>query len=470
MVIRRGIGTILSFVGLLYLTRIVGPGAYGLFTSVFGLVGYLQMLVQMGLGVYLIRSPLDTPREHFHQVFWWLLVSSLFATLIGIALFILVGQFWVRQEGFVPVAVAMGLLLPIMVLPTVPLALLERDLDYRRVSWIEIGSQVAYYAVGIGMAWTGWGAWALVSAFAVSQLVLLAGFYGITRYRPRWYWNSELLRDMLHYSFTQGLSGWLYNLRTVAPSLILLPIAGKEAVGYYNLAYRFVTVLNFASEALGRITYPAFARIQHDLPKLCRAVNEGMYLRLLATGIFYAGFASIAWIALPWMLGAKWNIQILLWVFSLLAVPMLVGAIVGIQASALHVICRNGVVALSNLFYIIFYFAFSWVLVYWLASGLKVHGFALASWFAIIPNFIILHLGFSRFIGSPSYLLASLWLVGFSLILLVPVVSGWLAVLALPFLVNPLSFRTVRQLISQIRALRQSTPTPVEAFQSDLTP
>ncbi len=457
LIIRRGIGIVLSFAGLLLLTRIVGPGAYGLFTSAYGLVSYLQLIVQMGLGVYLIRSPQNTPRDYFHQAFCWLLVSSLGMTLLGVLVFSVIGHFWVRQEGFIPVVAALMLLLPVMVLPTVPMALLERELDYQRTTFVELSSQFAYYIVGIAMAWAGWGVWSLVGGFAISQLTLLLGFYGITRYRPAWCWNRAILRDMLSYSFTHALSSWLYNLRSVAPSMILLPFAGKEAVGYFSLAMRFLSVLNFASEALGRITIPAFARIQHDLPKLRNVVTEGMYLRLLATGMFYVGFIAIAGWVLPFILGKRWDIEKLLWMFPILAVPFLIKAITGILASALHVIRRSSAVAWASLFYILIYFASAWILVRAFEEPYNLYGFGFAEWLAMI-HFLVLHRAFKQAVGTPRYTLAMLWLIGYTFALFAPIVSWWLALAMVPFFLNPISIRTFRTLIQQIRVIKRAVP------------
>lgn len=42
------------------------------------------------------------------------------------------------------------------------MALLERELDYRRITFVELGSQLSYYTVGIARAHSGWGVWSLV--------------------------------------------------------------------------------------------------------------------------------------------------------------------------------------------------------------------------------------------------------------------------------------------------------------------
>src|SRR5689334_20930932 len=46
----------LSLVGLLMITRIIGPAAYGSYVAAVGIYLYAQNLGQAGIGVYLVRA------------------------------------------------------------------------------------------------------------------------------------------------------------------------------------------------------------------------------------------------------------------------------------------------------------------------------------------------------------------------------------------------------------------------------
>ena len=67
----------LGLVGLLFMTRIVGPEGYGLYTAAFGIFRYLMLVADSGVKMYLLRLRTDTPIEVFHQAFYWLLFASL---------------------------------------------------------------------------------------------------------------------------------------------------------------------------------------------------------------------------------------------------------------------------------------------------------------------------------------------------------------------------------------------------------
>ena len=471
LTVRRSVGLALGLVGLLFLTRIVGPSAYGIYNSALGLLSYLLALGQMGINVYLIRSQEAESHRLFHLAFWWLSLIGCALALIIVGFAAIGGHVWVKDGEFTRVMLSLSLSIPFLMVSVVPQAYLERDLDYKKVTTVEIASQICYYLVAIPLAWLGLGVWALVGGFWASQVMLVGGFWLAARYRPAWYWNPSLLKDMLHYSFGQALAGWLYYLRDVAPSIVLLPLSGKEAVGYYALAMRFVGMLTFVSDAIGRLSVPALARIQHDHSRLLRSVNEGMAIRLLSICTFFALFTIVSPWILPRMLGSQWDVGIVVWVFLLVAIHAFLVTVAGVMASVLHLVRRNRAMIVANVAYITTFFGVSTLLTWLLPAPYKLYGYASATWIANIPNLWIIDRNFRLAVGAPNYRLTSLWAVGFVAIMFAPVVGWWLYLVALPFFANRISIEAIRMWVRQIRELRRAQPkqddSPAERMPSE---
>lgn len=451
---RRIASLILGLLGLTLLTRVVGPGAQGLFAAASGLVGYLTALGLMGIDVYLIREKRDAPLELFHLAFWWLLLSGLGLALAGGGVILLAGHYWVRTEGFIPVALTLCATVPFTLVSYVPLALLERELDYQFTTRVEVASQLSYYVVGIPMAWLGYGVWSLVAGFVVSQLILPLGFFGATRYRPRWYWNRSALRDMLSYSFMQALGGWIYKITSLAPSMILLPLAGKEAVGYLSVANRFIQTISFAKGPAGRLSIPAFARVQDELPRLTRAVNEAMQLQTLALGVPIAVFTLVAPLILPLLLGARWDINILIMAFSITVSRILLSALFAIQGSALYVMKQNWLMLKANIAYGIAFVAVAYPATAFLPQEYKLFGYLMADLIAHFPTYWYKHWGMRQHIGRPSYGITMLWTGATFCVLFAPLAGWWLYLMAGVLMLNPLSLRELRALYRSLRAVR----------------
>lgn len=453
---RRIASLMLGLVGLTLLTRVVGPGAQGLFAAAQGIVSYLTMVGIMGINVYLIRERQDAPRTLFDLAFWWLLLVSAGLTLIGSGAVVAAGHYWVRTEGFTPVALLMCATLPFTLLSYVPLALLERELDYQVTTRVEVASQLSYYLVGIPLAWLGHGVWALVAGYWASQLLLFGGFYAATRYRPRWYWDRGALHEMLRYGFSQAASGWVYTLTNLTPSFILLPFAGKEAVGYLSIANRFLAMVSFAKDAAGRLSIPAFARIQDELPRLTRAVNEAMQLQALALAFPVIAFTLIAPWVLPLLLGAQWDIGILMAVFALVATRIALSSLFAIQGSALFVRKYNWLMFQANVAYAVVFLTIAYPLTALLPADHKLYGYVAADLIAHIPTYWYKHWGMRRYIGRPAYGVAALWTGATLCVLFAPLTHGLLYLVALTLFANPMSLGALRSLYRQLRPARSA--------------
>src|SRR5919112_5094854 len=130
LILRQGLGIAIGVAGMILLTRAIGPGAYGLYAAAMGIVVYLSGLSKWGIDVYLIRREEEPQPQDYHQAFSLLLMLGLTVAGLGILALPFL-ESWVRLEGFGPLAVALFSSLPVSLLHLVPLARLERELDYR---------------------------------------------------------------------------------------------------------------------------------------------------------------------------------------------------------------------------------------------------------------------------------------------------------------------------------------------------
>jgi len=441
LTIRRATSILFSLIVALLLTRILGPSIYGLYAAAFSVYSFLVSIGLMGINIYLIRETRSASERLFDLAFWWLLGvgGGLFVGAVGI--FSVLGHFWIRTEGFLAVSIFLCLSLPIVLVNYVPLALLEREFKYREIVIIEIFSQTINYCIAIPMAWLGYGVWSLVAGFWLSQTTTVAGVLIATRYRPRWYWSRADLKPMLRYGFSQAASGWLYDLRKLAPTLFLLPYAGETAVGYLTLANRFLSMLSFSYEAAGRLSIPAFARLRQDMCRLARAITEAMQLQTLALGISLAGFALVSPFVFPLLLGNRWDANLLLMVFAIGGIRMLLSALFAIQGSALFVIGKNWLMFKANLAYILMLFPLTYLGVHFAPPEYRLFVFNIADLLSHIPTYLYKHYGVAKFVGHVDYKVNTLWTVSMLAALIAPWLGWWLYGITLLGIVNPYSLK-----------------------------
>jgi O-antigen/teichoic acid export membrane protein len=451
LVLRNGISMLIGLVGSLFVTRLIGPDNYGLYMAAFGIFGYLSNAVSPSVAAYLVREQSPDFLKHFHLTFWWLLGLGMIAAGIASAAVITVAQLSGQNNDFKWIAVSQFVFLPFAFVSVVPQALLERDLNYRPLAIVQLGSQMALYLAAVPLAWWGFGAWALVGGFWLSQAVQLVGSFLAARYRPCWYWNRHDWRQMMHYSVSQSLSMWLYNLRDLAPSLILFPLAGERAMGYYALANRLINMLGFLYSVSGRIAFAAFARLQEDKGRLTKAIQETIQYLILFLGFVLTVFAaSVGWVA-SWVLGAKWDASVIQQLCIVMASRVLLSSVFGVQTQALYVIGQNWLKFKANLAFAVSLIAASGVLVGVAPLAYAPLVFVLADHIAHIPTYWYDMYGVRKHIGRIDYRVILIWLAAAQAAVFAPLVSNWLYLITIGLLLHPASLISLRGVYKSFR-------------------
>jgi len=434
--LRQGLGMLIGFVGVLLLTRAIGPEAYGLYAACLGVYAYLFNFGQSGIGVYLIRREGEVTPEDYHQAFSLLLLLGIGIGILGFLGLPLLAS-WTRLEGFVPVAATIFAGLPLNLLSLPPLAQLERALNYRKVTLVELMGQIAYYLVALPLAFGGLGVWAAAAGWWCQLLLTIGLLYKVSGYWPRWYWDPPRLKTMLSYGLGFSASMWIWQLRSFVNPLIVGRYAGVEAVGFIALAMRLVESLGFVKGIAWRVSIAALARVQDERDRLTKAITDGMHLQVLALGLLFLGFVLIGPWLLPILLGERW--APVMQIFSFVALGYLVNALFSLHSSALYVVRRNWEVAFFHLFHIVLFAGGALLLV----PRLGIIGYGWSEVIALL-SYPMIHFQVIKYVGKPQYLLAGMWALAFALALF----WQWIGIAAflplLGILAYPTTWRTLK--------------------------
>jgi O-antigen/teichoic acid export membrane protein len=350
LALRQAVGMVVGFFATLYVSRRIGPGAFGLVATSNGVYQFCSLVGQWGLNVYLIRHHEEVAERHYHQVASLLLVCGLTLGLAG-ALIAPLWEVGFAMPGLAPIVVVTFGALPLELITLVPLARLERALSYQQVAVVDFAATLASQLTAVGLAMAGAGPWSLVAAFWGQSLIKSTGYFRLAHYWPRWNWDWPLIREMMAYGFGFSFSGWLWQVRTLVNPIVVGRLLGAEAVGQVALAIRFVETLSFVRTATWRLSVAVLARMQGDRDRLLRAINQGMRLQTMAVGIFLAAFAVAGPPLLAWMLGRSWELTFA--VFPFIALGALIMALFGLHASVLYACRRNWEVAVIALVQVI---------------------------------------------------------------------------------------------------------------------
>ncbi len=439
LTIRNAIVMVLGLIGTFLIARVLGPEIQGLYYSALNLQSYFLLLLAMKNTNYLIIHSSLNKKSLFNLVFSWHCLVSIPIGVLGAIVT------WLLYRESMGAYVLLGYLsilfisIPFSMTRSVFIAILEKKLEYKKVASVEVITQLSYYVCAIVLIQLGLQGFSLPIAVLISEFLGFVSSLHLAQYRPRWYWNSSELWDMLKVSFGQSVPDWINRVDRLALPLIVLPMIGTSAVAYITLAERFISMLSFPKGAVGRVSLPVLANIQNDKSRMNKAVNEGLGLQTFLIGGIYALFAGVAWFALPLMLGQKWDTNILVAMFGLLATRSLLSTFTALQGSALVVLKKNFVLILVYILYAITFVVSLLGLVYLLPPSAKVYAYGVAEVAGMLATGIVRHWGYSKYVGKPDYRLATVWSVAFICAFFAPALGWWLYGITILLLLTPAS-------------------------------
>lgn len=401
MVIRQGLGILLSLSSIIFVTRIIGPEQFGFFGAASGIAVFLHRLGPWGLDVYLVRRTENPSQEEYNQAFTILLGISLVLTL-GMALGRDAIAGFLRIKQVAPLLLALAFTIPPTLLKVPSTAKLERDLNYKRVAFNELICQISYYVVAIPLAFQGAGAWSHAVGLLVQQHIFFVLSHLGAKLKFGLCWNPILVKQMMSFGFTFSASSWTWELRTLVNLVVVGRFAGAEAVAFVALAIRLVEILSFVKYIAWRLAMAALAKFKENKARLKNSVEEGMHLLALIVGLPMAGFSLVAPIVLSIVFGQKWDP--VLDVYPFIAVSYIANSIFNLHISVLYLLSKNMQVAWFHLVNVAILAGTALLLVP--RIGIVGYGWAEV---CTLFSYILLHLYVSKEIGRPNYTTAFIW-------------------------------------------------------------
>jgi O-antigen/teichoic acid export membrane protein len=278
----------------------LSPHAFGLVAFGATVVFIGEFVADGGLGAALIRQA-----RHPTVVELQALLGLQLTMATGLAL--LIAAIGLRGGTAGAVTAVMAASLPLLALRAPHAIALERDLQYRPIATIDFAESMVYYAWAIVTVWIGWGVWGLASASVVrallgSTLMTIASPLPVLTPRP----DIRTLRSMLGFGIRFQAVGLAALARTQGVNLVIVAVAGDQALGYWSLANRLLQVPFWLFQSLWRVSYPTMARLRALGEDTRRVVERLARITALASGALLAPLAASAHDLIPAMFGSAW--------------------------------------------------------------------------------------------------------------------------------------------------------------------
>ncbi|MGA3106299.1 MAG: oligosaccharide flippase family protein [Terriglobales bacterium] len=326
LVARQAIIMGLSVASSVAVSRWLGPDTVGRFAIlIFVTQGILGYFGDLGLKASLIRKRGELSSKELATSQTIILVTSVFlASVIFAFLPWALRLTKLGPENYFP-ALVLLLLLILRNQRMVPLAMLERAMNFKVVSAIEAIESVIYTILLITLAFLHRGIWCYLVAMAGRDLFGTLAFHLAASPPVRGFsWPS--IRGHVGFSLIyQGAA--LLNMATLAfPPIVIARLMGKVAVGYVAWASALALYPLVICNAMTRIYLPAFSSAASDLGILRARVENSLRLNASIAWPICAVLGSLSAPIISTIFTTKWlPAQMMLWAYCVTAAMTAVG-------------------------------------------------------------------------------------------------------------------------------------------------
>lgn len=290
---------------MIIMARLLTPDDYGLVGMLAIFIAVSQSLIDSGFSQALIRKQ-DRSEIDNSTVFY-------FNIAVGIVLYAimwfsapLIARFY-NEPILIPLTRAVSLGFVFNSLAVVQRALLTIRLDFKTQAKASLIGAVVSGGIGIYMAKTGFGVWAIV-AQQLANLGLIAILLWIfSKWKPILAYSWASFRELFSFGSKLLASGLLDTIYKNIYLIVIGKIFKASDLGYYTRANQFS---DFASSNITgifqRVSYPVLCTIQEDDARLA-----DVYRKILRTSAFIifpllTGLAAVAKPLIVSFLTEKW--------------------------------------------------------------------------------------------------------------------------------------------------------------------
>lgn len=260
----------------------------------------------MGLGSSLIQRK-DVNDLHYGSVFFFNIFIGLLLSVILFFSAPLIGLFY-KNEQLVPIARVMSALFIISSMGNVLRVKLRKELDYAIPTQANLISAGMSGAVGVTMAFSGFGVWSLVAQSLLSPTIANLYLFYKVKWRPKLLFAWKSIKELWSFGFRMFISGIIDTVFTNLDSMIIGKLFSPATLGYYFRARSLNNyVVQYSSKSIMSVMFPALSKVQHD-PDVFRNIVFKSYqlinfLAFLLTGLFFVTGADLIIL----LFGPKWQ-------------------------------------------------------------------------------------------------------------------------------------------------------------------
>lgn len=284
----------ISLLGFFLLTIILGKGEVGLFAIVAESIGILGYFSDVGLASALIQQKEEPDKLSLRTTFTIQQVL-VFLCLLSVAIFY--PQLSHRKGyGSKELWIMLSLCFSFVVasLKTLPSVLLERHLNFKLISTIDIIENTLFYVVAVIFAFLGFGVYSYAIATFIKSTIGLIVIYSYSPWPLGFAFSYPTAKKLFSFGIPFQLNSLIAMAKDRFSNLLVAGILGRDSFGILSWAQKGPRIPLSFMDAIMRVTFPTFSRLQDEKEFLKKSLEKSTFFIALIVFPSLMGICIIA--------------------------------------------------------------------------------------------------------------------------------------------------------------------------------
>ena len=301
----------IQFILTVILARLLSPADYGIIAMPAIFLAIAQVFIDSGFANALIRKP-DLNEKDLSTAFYFNVIVGVVAYLLLFVTSPLIATFF-NTPILSQLLKVTALVVFLNSLGIVQQAVLTKKMDFKSQAVISAISTFVSGVLGVWMAYSGYGVWALVLQQVSAALLRVVMLWGYGRWKPLWIWSKESFGYLWNFGSKVIIIGLLDTIYNNVYAFVIGKKYNAKDLGNYTRAQQFADLpINNINSIVQKVTLPLLSEIQDDDTRL-----SSIYLRLIEMSSLLVvplmfGLAAMANPLIIALLGKEWEGCVLL--------------------------------------------------------------------------------------------------------------------------------------------------------------
>lgn len=301
----RILAQVITLLVTIVLARILMPEDYGAVAIISAVINICNIFVIKGFGNALVQKK-DADQLDFSTVFFIYLGLASLVYLLLVLVAPVIAEFY-NLPILSSLLVVMGLRIPFASLNSIQHAYVSRRLEFKKYFLSTLSGAILSAIVGISMAYSGYGPWALVGQYLTHTIVDTMFLWFTVQWRPTFQFSFSRAKSLFSYGWKLLVASVFDQVCKEIQSFAIGKSYTPADLAYYTKANQFPNLAYTNIDAtISSVLFPVMAKSQDDL----KIVKRYMHISISVTSFFVfpilIGFIAAADTFTVVLLTEKW--------------------------------------------------------------------------------------------------------------------------------------------------------------------